>query len=150
MHENRILVISCLHSFILAFCWNYIGCSKNKWRGVTILLRMGGQGQRRPHSHQTPHPTPFPTQTHTQKASKTLIFPLFDSCSRTDRHSDTRMDQRTDKVFYRVACPQLKTVAMTCTAKNARFFFFYNLRRWTKLKKKKFPVRKHWHFCPGK
>ena len=31
--------------------------------------------------HPTPHPTPLPTQTLTQKASKTLVFPLFDSYS---------------------------------------------------------------------
>ena len=34
-----------------------------------------------------------------------LIFPLFDSCSRRDQ----RTDQWTDKAFYRVACPQLKS-----------------------------------------
>ena len=40
-----------------------------------------------------------------------LVFPLFDSCSRTDRPTDRPTDGRTDKASYRVACPQLKTPA---------------------------------------
>ena len=67
--------------------------SNNKWRGVTIWLRTGGQG----------HPTlihmPTPTS-HTQKYKKVsymLVFPLW--WPRTNR----RTDGRTDK-----ACPQLK------------------------------------------
>ena len=64
-------------------------------------------GAANPHPHPTPHPTPLPTQTHTQKA-KTLVFPLFDSCSGTDG----QMDRRTDKAPCRVACPQLKTPRM--------------------------------------
>ena len=39
------------------------------------------------------------------------VFTLFDSCSRTDRPTDGRTDGRTDKGSYRVACPQLKTIA---------------------------------------
>ena len=50
----------------------------------------------------------FPIQTHTQKASKAIFSPLFDSCSRTDRWTDGRTDRRTDKASYIVACPQLK------------------------------------------
>ena len=34
----------------------------------------GWAGAANPH----PHPTPLPTQTHSQNASKTLVFPLFD------------------------------------------------------------------------
>ena len=40
----------------------------------------GWAGAANPHPLSTPHPNHFPTQTHTQKASKTLLFPLFDSC----------------------------------------------------------------------
>ena len=59
-------------------------------RGHNIVAD-GWAGAANPH----PHPTPLPTQTHTQKASKTLIFPLFDSFSRTDRPTDRRTDGRT-------------------------------------------------------
>ena len=45
---------------------------------------MGGQGQ----------PTPLPTQTHTQKAFKTLVFLLFDSCSRTDGRTKPLIELR--------------------------------------------------------
>ena len=44
----------------------------------------------------------LPTQVHTQKASKTLVFPLFKSCSRTDGRTDRRTDRGP------TACPQLK------------------------------------------
>ena len=73
-------------------------------RGHNIVAD-GWAGAANPHPHPMPYPTLFPTQTHTQKASKTLVCPLFDSWSRTDR----RTDRRTDKASYRVACPQLKT-----------------------------------------
>ena len=50
-----------------------------------------------------------------QKKSKTLAFPLFDSCvanRRTDGPKDGQPDRWTDgqmdKVSYRVACQQLK------------------------------------------
>merc|ERR1712074_421532 len=36
------------------------------------------------------------------------VFPLFDS-SVTDQPTDRRIDRRTDKASYRVACPRLKT-----------------------------------------
>ena len=52
----------------------------------------------------TPNAPPLQTQTHTQKASKTLVFPLFDSIM--DGQTDGQTDRRTDS--YRVACPQLK------------------------------------------
>ena len=65
------------------------------------IVADGWAGAANPHPHPTPYPTPLPTQTHTQKASKTLVFPLFDSCS--------RMDGWTNKAFYRVAWPQLKS-----------------------------------------
>ena len=41
------------------------------------------------------HPTPLSTQTHTQKTSETLVFPLFDSCLRTDGPTDPRTHGRT-------------------------------------------------------
>ena len=44
----------------------------NKWRGVTILLRTGGQG------HPTPIHTPTPTLTLSNKLFNMRIFPLFD------------------------------------------------------------------------
>ena len=43
-----------------------------------------------PNPHPMPHPTPFPTQSLTQIASITLVFPLFDSWSRTDRPTDDK------------------------------------------------------------
>ena len=71
---------------------------KQVTRGHNIVAD-GWTGAANPHPHPTPHPTPLPTQTHTQKASKTLVFPLFDSCSRTDQWTngptDRRMDRRT-------------------------------------------------------
>ena len=48
------------------------------------------------HSHPTPHLTPIPTQTHAQKGYKTLVFPLFDSGSRTDEQSNGRTDRLTN------------------------------------------------------
>ena len=64
-------------------------------RGHNIVAD-GWAGAVNPHPHPMPHPTPFPTQTHTRKASKTLVFPLFDSWSRTDGPTDRRTDGRTD------------------------------------------------------
>ena len=46
---------------------------------------------------------PLPTQTHTQKASNTLVLPLFNSCPRMDQ----RTNGPTDKASYRVAYPTL-------------------------------------------
>ena len=46
------------------------------------IVASGWAGAAIPHSHPTPHLTPFPTQTHTQKASKTLAFPPFDSATK--------------------------------------------------------------------
>ena len=61
----------------------------------------GWAGAANPHPHPTLHPTPLPTQTHTQKASKTLIFPLFDSCLWTDQ---LRMDQWTKPLIELRVC----------------------------------------------
>ena len=80
---------------------------RNKWRRVTISLRTGGQGQPTPIHTQGPFQL-VATQTNTRKASKTLVFPLFDLCSRTNGPTDRWTDGRTDKATYRVACPQLK------------------------------------------
>ena len=52
---------------------------KQVTRGHNIVAD-GWAGAANPHPHPMLHPTPLPTQTHTQKASKTLVFPLFDSC----------------------------------------------------------------------
>ena len=47
-----------------------------------------------------PHPHPnYHTHKQTQKVSKALVLPVFDSIT---------TDQRTDKASFRVACPQLK------------------------------------------
>ena len=47
-----------------------------------------------------------------QKGSKTLVFPLFNSCSRThgpiDKRTDGWTDGWMDRASYRIACPQLK------------------------------------------
>ena len=48
-----------------------------------------------------------------QKASKTLVFPLFGSWSRTDQRTDGRTNGRMDKASYRVAYPQLKTTVLS-------------------------------------
>ena len=47
-------------------------------------------GAANPHPHPTPHPSSFLTQIHTQKGSKMLVFPPFDSCWRTDGQTDER------------------------------------------------------------
>ena len=39
----------------------------------------------------------YPTQTHARKASKMLVFPLLNSCSRTDEQTDRRMDGWTER-----------------------------------------------------
>ena len=54
--------------------------AKQGTRGHNIISD-GWAGAANPHPHQTLHPTPLPKQTHTQKASETLVFPLFDSWS---------------------------------------------------------------------
>ena len=64
---------------------------KQVTRGHNIVAD-GWAGAAKPHPHSRTHPTPFPTQTHTRKASKTLVFPLFDSWSRTDQRTDGRTD----------------------------------------------------------
>ena len=63
--------------------------SKQVTRGHNIVA-YGWAEAANPHSHPTPYPTPFPTQTH--KASKTVVFTLFDSCSRTNRPTEQRID----------------------------------------------------------
>ena len=49
-----------------------------------------------PWNHGDKGSSSIPTQTHTQKASKTLVFPLFDSLTRTDRRTDRWTDGPTD------------------------------------------------------
>ena len=87
-------------------------------RGHNIVAD-GWAGAANPHPHPTLHPTPLLTQTHTQKASKTLIFPLFDSCTRTDRWMDRRtdgwIDGRTKPLV--VVCPRLKIERTVATDK---------------------------------
>ena len=46
-------------------------------------------------SNPDPHPNSHPTHKHTQKVSKTLVFPLFDSII-TDQRTDGPTDQWTD------------------------------------------------------
>ena len=63
------------------------------------IVADGWAGAANSHPHPMPHPTPLPTplpkQSHTQKASKMLVFPLFDSCTPTDRRTNAT-DGRTD------------------------------------------------------
>ena len=63
-----------------------------------IIVADGWAGASNPHSH------PMPPHQHTyQKKSKTLIFPLFDSCvmdGRTDRRTDRWTDRPTDGRTY--------------------------------------------------
>ena len=66
---------------------------------LASLVAYGWAGAANPHPHPTPLPTPLPTQTHTQKASKTLDFPLFDSCSQTDGQTDGPTNRRTKPVI---------------------------------------------------
>ena len=63
----------------------------NKWSGVTLPLRTGGQG------HPTPNHTPTPPQTikHTQKVFKNACFSTF-RLMLTDGLTDGRTDQRTN------------------------------------------------------
>ena len=68
------------------------------------IVADGWAGASNPH----PYPNPQPTHKHTQKVSKTLVFPLFDSWvtdQRTDGPTDRPMDQLTDhhSELYRVA-----------------------------------------------
>ena len=86
-------------------------CRSLLWKQVTRghnIVADGWAGASNPH----PHPNPLPTLKHTQKVSKTLVFPLFNSITMTDGPTDQRTngptDQRTDKASYRVSCPQLK------------------------------------------
>ena len=74
---------------------------EGKWRGSQYRCGRVGRGIQPPSTPQVHH-------SHTQNASKTLIFALFDSCSRTDGPTD----RRTVKGSYRVACPQLKNEGM--------------------------------------
>ena len=52
------------------------------------------------------------------------VFPLFDSCSRTDQPTDRPTNGWTDKASYRVASPQLKIVLLNELFKSASFFLF--------------------------
>ena len=58
----------------------------------------------------TPHAPPQPTHI-SKKASKTLVFPLFDSWV-TDQQINGQMDRWTDKASYRVACPLDGTIKL--------------------------------------
>ena len=86
-------------------------------RGHNIVADEWAGAAANPHPHQTPLPIPLPTQTHAQKAFKTLVFPLLDSCSRTngrtDGPTDGRTNRRIDKASHRVAYPQLKITLAT-------------------------------------
>ena len=94
-------------------CETKAQCSVDKTSDAGSQYRCGRVGRAaNPHPHPKPYPTPFPTQTHTQKGSKTLVFPLIDSCSQSDRRTDEPTDRWTDKASYRVACPQLKISRM--------------------------------------
>ena len=59
--------------------------------GSQYHCRRMGRGAN-PHPYPMLHWNPFPTQTHTQKASKTLVFLLFNSCWWTDGPTDRQMD----------------------------------------------------------
>ena len=78
--------------------WPNHGQTKQVTRGHNIVAD-GWAGASNPH----PHPNQPPTLRPTQKVSKTLVFPLFNSMT---PYGPT--DRRTDKGSYRVACPQLK------------------------------------------
>ena len=60
------------------------------------IVADGWAGAANPHPQPKPHPTTYLTLTHTQKGSKTLVFPLLDSCSWTDGLMDGRSDELTD------------------------------------------------------
>ena len=63
--------------------------NENKWHGVTISLRTGGQG------HKTPvHPNPSPTLKPTQKVSKILVFDSVTTDRRTDRRTKPLIELR--------------------------------------------------------
>ena len=53
-------------------------------------------GEDKPHPHPMHNPTPLPTQTHTQKALKSLVFPLVDSITSTDQRNNGPTDRPTD------------------------------------------------------
>ena len=73
---------------------------KNRWRGVTISLRTGGQ------EHTTPiYTLPHSMLTHTHKR----LDHHWPTDQRTDGQTNGPTDQRTDKASYIIACPQLKT-----------------------------------------
>ena len=72
-------------------------------RGHNIVAD-GWAGASNPH----PHPNLPQTLKHTQKVSKTLVFPRFNSMT-LDGRTNGPTDGRTDKASYRVACPQLKS-----------------------------------------
>ena len=62
------------------------------------IVADGWAGASNPHPQPNPHLSP-PTHKHTQKVSKTLVFPLFDSWVMdrwTDRRTDGWTDGRTD------------------------------------------------------
>ena len=73
---------------------------KNKWRGITVLLRTGGQG----------HPTPIHTHTHPQysnihkKYQKRSFSHVSTRWPRTDWWTNGRMDGRTDGQSLLLSC----------------------------------------------
>ena len=75
--------------------------NNNKWRGVTISLRTGGQG------YPTPIHTPIPTP-HTNMHKKyclTLVFHFSTRSPRTNRPTNGPIDRPMDKAFIEsLAC----------------------------------------------
>ena len=76
-----------------------VSCKQTRDAGSQYRCGRSGRGSEPPSAPNSPR-NPLPTQTHTQKTSKTLVFPLFDWCSRTNRQTGRRtnrpMDQRTN------------------------------------------------------
>ena len=70
----------------------YLNTTEQVTRGHNIVVD-GWAGAANPHQH--PSQPPFQHR-HIQKASKTLVFPLFDLCSRMDRRTDEQTDGQAD------------------------------------------------------
>ena len=70
-------------------CYFHEGLTKQVTRGHNIVAD-GWAGASNPH----PHPYPSPMLKHTQKVSKTLVFPLFNSMT-MDQWTDGWTDGRT-------------------------------------------------------
>ena len=102
----------------------------NEWRGVTILLRKGGQGFTTP-IHTLAHPTHTHTDNH-KRSMKIARFRTFqlDHHVWTDRRMNGPMYRRTDKASYIFACPQLKKVSFKNWHFTNRRPFFPHDRAW--------------------